>query len=165
MSELINAIPTSAYVDPRIKDHIRVLSTDEIPLSLYEAFSSVLWAVATQLESENRKILGLPINCIFSGTDSFTIRKSNDQNAICMKVAFYSLQELLPIQGKDALYLILAEELCHLIWDIADETEVCFKVLAVLRNLNPSLQMSDLYSEDTVRSCSRWLQDHPAYQS
>jgi len=81
-----------------------------------------------------------------------------------MRIAFYPLVKIAPYVGTDMLYTILAEELCHLIWDISDETEVNFKVLAVLRNLNPELQMSDLYSADTARSCSRWLQDHPAYR-
>jgi len=165
MSILLKGINTSLpYVDPRISNKVAVSTTAELPLPLQEAFSQVLWAVATQLEKENKEIVGLPINCIFSDDDFFAILKTADQKAICMKIAFYPLKDLLPVLEKDAMYLFLAEELCHLIWDISDETEVNIKVLAVLRNINLDLQMSDLYAEDTVRSCLRWLQDHPAFQ-
>ena len=126
--------------------------------------TAVLKAVADQLQKEGRSIGNNPINCIFSDADSFSVSLDPQQIAVCMRIAFYPIGRIAPFFGTDKLYTALAEELCHLIWDIADETEVNFKVLAVLRNLNPDLLMADVYSEDTTRSCSRWLQDHPAFQ-
>ena len=166
MSRLVDGITTSPApaIDPRLGTGIQFVTTTPFPPEICTAMSFVLKALADQLQTEERSLGNQTVCCIFSDSDSFSIQLDPDQIAVCMRIAFYPLEKITPYIGTDRLYTILAEELCHLVWDISDEVEVNFKVLAVLRNLNPGLQMSDLYSEDTVRSCSRWLQDHPAYQ-
>lgn len=39
----------------------------------------------------------------------------------------------------------ILEEICHLIWDIADETIVKFKVLSIIRNIRKETVLEDLY--------------------
>lgn len=126
--------------------------------------TSVFKAVADQLQQEGRSIGNQGITCIFSDTDSFSVQADSGEVAVCMRVAFYPLSRITPYYGTNKLYTILAEELCHLIWDISDETEVNFKVLSVLRHLAVGLQMAHLYSPKEVEACNRYLQDHPAFQ-
>ncbi len=166
MSELVNGICTTPapMIDTRLGKGIQLLTTGPFPLEICIAMTNVLKAVADQLQNENRHLGNQTVCCIFSESDSFSISLLPEEYAICVRIAFYAMNRISQFFGTDKLYTILAEELCHLIWDISDETEVNFKVLAVLRNLNPDLQMSDIYSADTVQSSECWLRDHPDYQ-
>lgn len=163
LEHAVTGIP-GPVIDPRIKTGIQILSTSPIPPEICSAMTLVIRAVADQLQKENRPFGNQSVTCIFSESDYFSVALNSDEIAVCMRIAFYPLGRVAPYIGNDRLYVILAEELCHLIWDIADETLVNFKVLSVLRNLNPSIQMSDLYSEDAVQSCDRYLRDNPAFQ-
>ena len=126
--------------------------------------TSVFKAVADQLQQEGISMGNQGITCIFSDTDRFSVQANPGEVAVCMRVAFYPLCRIAPYYGTNKLYTILSEELCHLIWDISDETEVNFKVLSVHRHLNAGLQLSDLYSPKEVEACALYLQDHPAFQ-
>ena len=162
MSALVDAVATLVpIVDPRLSGSISSCANTPIPMEVALAMTAVIKAVADQMEKEGRVFRGLPISCIFTGSDSFTTRLDENQCAICVKLAVYPLPRLLPHRSTFRLYTALAEELCHLIWDIADETLINFKVLEVLRNLHPQLTLSDLYSAAAVAECVQYAQDHP----
>lgn len=162
MSVLVNSVDTLIpIVDPRLRGKFVSCADTQIPLEIVYAMSNVIKAVADQLDKESRLFRGLPIACIFTGSDSFTIRLDEYQQAICVKLAVYPLPRLLPYCQTYRLYTALAEELCYLIWDIADETLINFKVLEVLRNHRPEVTLSDLYSEAAVAECFQYAQDHP----
>lgn len=63
---------------------------------------------------------------------------------MCMKLALYPIPRLLPHIRSNTLFTILAEELCHMIWEIQDEVLVNYKVLEVLQNIDPSLTLDRL---------------------
>ena len=162
MSVLVDSVATAApVVDPRLSGNILSCANTPIPLDVVLAMTAVIKAVADQMEKEGRVFRGLPISCIFTGSDSFTTRLDENQCAICVKLAVYPLPRLLPHRSTFRLYTALAEELCHLIWDIADETLINFKVLEVLRNLRPEVTLADLYSAAAVAECVQYAQDHP----
>ena len=157
MSVLVDSVATAApVVDPRLSGNILSCANTPIPLDVVLAMTAVIKAVADQMQKEGRVFRGLPISCIFTGST----RLDENQCAICVKLAVYPLPRLLPHRSTFRLYTALAEELCHLIWDIADETLINFKVLEVLRNLHPQLTLSDLYSEAAVAECVQYAQDH-----
>lgn len=162
MSRLIGSVVSSGpVVDPRIADKIILSATAPLPDTISCALYNVFRAVADQLEKENRIFGSMPINCLFLAEDSFTIALDGSERAIGLRLAVYPLPNLVPLVGTDSLYMILAEELCHLIWDIHDETLVNFKVLEVLRNLHPQLSLADLYSATAVAECVQYARQHP----
>lgn len=162
MSQLIGSVASSGpVVDPRIADKIILRATAPLPDVISCALYDVFRAVADQLEKENRIIGGLPVHCFFLGEESFTISLDSPERAICLRLAIYPLPNLAPLIGTDFLYTVLAEELCHLIWDISDEALVNFKVLEVLRNLHPQLSLAALYSESSVEESVQYAHRHP----
>lgn len=163
MSEFVGGIVTDGpIVDDRIKDIISIASNAVIPPEITVAMSRVLTAVADQMDKEHITA-NMPVCCLFSNSDTFTISLTGCEQAICLRTAMYSIPNLVKTIGTDKLYTILAEELCHLIWDIRDEVLVNFKVLDVLRNISPDLQMTNIYSPQEVAACHTYLRDHPAF--
>lgn len=161
MSYLVNSVIGPAPIlDPRLRGRIVFCADTQIPQEINLTFSAVLTSVADQLEKENRLFGNVPICCIFSDSDSFAIALDDTQQAVCMRIIFYPLSRLCRL-GINQLLTALAEELCHLIWDIYDETIVNFKVLEVLRNLRPQFSLSDLYSETAVAECVQYARCHP----
>lgn len=146
MSTLIDGVHTAApVVDPRLKDQIAFAASSEIPKEIIDSMTLVLFAIAQQLEKEGKTLEGKnAITCIFIGSDRFEISLDPEQIAICMKLAVYPLPRLVPFIGKPFLYAILAEELCHLIWEISDEVIINDKVVDVLRNIFPNLTKESL---------------------
>ena len=146
MSRLKDGIISVApFVDPRLASDIFINMNCELPTEIRTAMGMVLKAVADQMEKEG--IVGkerTSITCLFLKSDHFEICIDQDQIAVCMKLAIYPLPKLLPYIGKNALFTILAEELCHLIWEIKDEVLINCKVLEVLRNLNPTLTLESI---------------------
>lgn len=162
MSYLVGSVVSPAPIpDSRLGGKIVCCANAQIPNEINYAMARVFVAVANQLEKENRLFGSIPINCFFLEGNSFTVALEEPQRAVCMRLAIYPLPNLVPLIGTDSLYTVLAEELCHLIWDIHDETLVNFKVLEVLRNLHPQLVLADLYSETAVAECVQYAHRHP----
>lgn len=148
MSLFVGAVNTELpKIDDRLKGSFSIAASVEIPLSIREAMSDVIRAVADQLDKEQRSLKsGLGVNCIFTPAEWFTINFEPGEVSICMKIAFYPVPYLvLFASDKNKLYAILAEELCHLIWDIGDETLVKYKVTEVLQNIFPGIKVEDIY--------------------
>lgn len=148
MSTLVNAISTVApHVDERLRGKIVICASCIIPDAICTAMTEVIKAVADQLEKENRAFGdGLAITCIFIPETEFAIKLDKEQIAICIKLAVYPMAKLCQFIGDKRLYMILAEELCHLIWDISDETLINYKVIEVLEKIFPDIEMQDVYS-------------------
>lgn len=138
-------IAIGPFVDPRISQDVHINMDCVIPEEIRTAMGMVLKAVADQMEKEH--LIGrerTSITCLFLESDHFEICLDPGEIAICMKLAIYPLPNLTPYIHSTTLFTILAEELCHLIWGIKDETLVNVKVLEVLQNLNPTFTMKDL---------------------
>lgn len=134
-----------AHIDDRLKHCIHIFADCYIPREINDAMTVVIKAVADQLEKENLDISGrMSINCVFSESDSFTYIMSEDSLASCIMVAFYPLNKLVPLVGDNLLYTALCEELCHLFWNIRDETLINYKVLDVLKNIVEDLTLESL---------------------
>ena len=96
MSALVDAVATLVpIVDPRLSGSISSCANTPIPMEVALAMTDVIKAVADQMEKEGRVFRGLPISCIFTGSDSFTTRLDENQCAICVKLAVYPLPRLL----------------------------------------------------------------------
>nr|DAI03393.1 MAG TPA: hypothetical protein [Caudoviricetes sp.] len=148
MSTLKNAIPIMfPPLDERVKAHITISAECDLPYEQKLIFQRVIWAVAEQLDAE-----GLPfpqrmgISCVFPQKPEFTIRLDEEQLAVCIRLAVYPISTLAKYGASLAVYAIFAEEICHLLWDIADEVVVNSKVLEVLRHIFPDLELRDLYA-------------------
>lgn len=148
MSCLINSITTATpRIDERLKGKIVIVSSCVIPDIVIAAMTLVIKAIADQLEKENRPFgNGLAISCIFTDEPEFSIRFDDVQIAICVKLAVYPISRMQPYMGDKRLFTILAEELCHIIWDISDEELINYKVIEVLGNIFPDIKMSDFYA-------------------
>lgn len=132
-------------IDPRMRGDLCVLANCEIPESVRGTFHLVTMAIAQQMAKESKPFgAGLPINCLFIPDREFSVSLDSDQYAACMRFAVYRVSVLSAAANQMVQMTILAEELCHLIWGIADETMVNYKVLEVLRNIFPNLSLRDL---------------------
>ena len=131
--------------DPRLQKLLTVLTTCEVPEPISQAFFLVTIAIAEQMKKEGIAFnAGLPINCFFIDDRSFTVSLSPDQLAVCMRLAVYPVGVLLSAASQPVLMMLLAEELCHLIWNMPDEVQINCKVLEVLQNLDPTLTLQRL---------------------
>ena len=153
MSFLVNGITTAVpLVDSRLNGKIVIAATHPIPQEIRDWMTKVIWAIAEQLSYEEIKDIGLPINCIFSNNDSYEIRIEFGEVSICTKNAFYPVRNLEEYAGNPfKLCTILAEELCHLIWEISDEIEVNYKVYDVLLRIFPELKIEQLYNQEYLK--------------
>lgn len=161
MSVLIGAVASPApFVDYRLQGKFVMSSDTIIPDEILGAMTLVLQSIAEELDLEEKKMNDYPINCIFSETDSFAIRIGQNQTTAAMRVVFYPLHKLLPLaeQG-EKLKVALAKDLCQMIWDVYDEVAICFKVLQVLRQLKPNLELEDLFPRETVKECRLYMKE------
>lgn len=161
MSVLLDAVTSNVpIVDPRLSGKIVVCTSVEIPIEICQAMSKVFSAIADELDAENKSFgRGLSISCIFCDTPVFSVQLNPDEIAVCMRLAVYPLSNILPYSGTAKLYMILAEELAHLIWDIKDETLVSLKVWEILLHLFPGMDILEIYSRDIASDAYRRFPD------
>ena len=164
MSELLNSRYT-LHLPPEsgLSGKLYLFSTCELsPDLILSPLVAVLQAVEKQMTIDGLPFdIGLPINAVFSDEEEFTLRLLQEEKAIATKIVFYSLPRLEPYYGSKTLYMILAEELCHAIWNIHDEVLVSFKVFDVLRNVFPDLEIGEIYSPEIAAQHRKWVVDHP----
>lgn len=166
MSHILDPVSSPCpVVDPRLKGKIFFCTTGIIPEEINLAMSAVIFALANRLDKEGGSFGNFPLTCVFASTSSFSVEMDDEEQASCFRIAFYPLPRLRPHIGRFSLYTVLAEELCHLIWDISDETEICFKVLEVVREIFPSVELSDLFSPDCVNQCKSFAKIHPQFSA
>lgn len=148
MSRLKNAVNVAfPPLDERMKTHIVVSAECDFPFAQKLIFRSVIWAVAEQLDAEGSPFpQHMGISCIFHQNPEFTVSLDREQLAACMRLAVYPISTLAELGVSLPTYVVFAEELCHLIWDISDEVEVNSKVLEVLRHIFPKLEMRNIYA-------------------
>lgn len=128
---------------------------------------SILWhvidAVGIEMKKDNLQRQNITINCFFRKKDIFdTINPIiNNAYASASRVVYYPIKTIRPLVGNWILYAIFAEELCHLIWDISDETVVKFKVLSIMRNtLGENITIGDLYNDRDDHELRQLVQDY-----
>ena len=100
MSRLIDAIQSPCpVVDARIASLITITATAEIPLEVNTSLFQVFRAIADALEAEGQFPGNTCINCVFSGSDRFTIEIEPPAVAINFRVAFYPIERMRPYFG------------------------------------------------------------------
>lgn len=147
----------------KLAGRVHILASGELsPELILSPFLLVLQAVEKQMTAEGLPFdIGLSINAFFSEKEEFTLRLLPEEKAITAKLVFYPLPRLSPYYGSKTLYMILAEELCHAIWNIHDETLVSFKVFEVLLHIFPDLEIREIYSQEIAAQHRKWVEDHP----
>lgn len=132
-------------VDGRLKGSIVPFTTCELSRGIRDDFSMVTMAIASQLQKEGKDISSdYPINCFFIPSGHLDIELLPNEHAVCMRLAVYRVASLEGARTKPVRWMLLAEELCHLIWGIRDERLINDKVLEVLQNIIPELTTDDL---------------------
>lgn len=132
-------------VDGRLKGSIVPFTTCELSEEIRDDFFMVTIAIAAQLQKEGKDISSdFPINCFFIPSEHLDIELFPNEHAICMRLAVYRVACLEGARTQPVRWMLLAEELCHLIWGIRDERLINDKVLEVLQNLIPKLTTDDL---------------------
>lgn len=106
--------------------------------------------VGLKMDGENTSIDSLDaVNVFFSenGDVSLSMDDGHLGNHMWLIIIHGSkVKEYEPIK----ILTIVTEELCHHFWNIRDEREVKYKVMEVLNQAYPLLEISDLYDMDTV---------------
>jgi|GEM_PF-6468069 len=147
----------------RLFEKIRVFADCELSqLQLLTPLALVVHSMEKQMEKEALSFdIGLPINCIFSGRDSFSLKLLPEEKAAAARILFFSVPRLEPNYGSKALYTILAEKLCQQIWNIPDQTLAAFKAFEVLRHIFPDLEIREIYSAKIASRYLEWIASHP----
>ena len=148
MSVLENAMigVQSPIVDKRLKDKISFVTTCIIPTNICELFTRAINAIADQLNEEGIMPERVPsITCIFTESDTFSIRFDDNQESVCMTLCVYRLDRIL-VREEIKRLVIIVEELAHIIWNIKNEYKICFKVHGIIRRIIPDISITDLYN-------------------
>ena len=126
---------------------VNVVSYQCLPESIRKTVDSAL--IAIKIEMIEDKISGpnVGVNLIVFDEDlQKAFNLGDDAIAACSKIAYCPIKNLELFADKEYLTIAaILEELCHLIWDIADETIVKFKVLSIIRNIRKETPLEDLY--------------------
>ena len=126
---------------------INVISSQRIPESVGKIVASALIAIKIEMIEDKISEPNIPVNLIVFDEDlQKAFNLGDDAIAACSKIAYCPIKNLELFE--DEKYLATAailEELCHLIWDIADETVVKFKVLSIIRNIRKETTLEVLY--------------------
>lgn len=148
MSRLKNAVNVVfPPLDERMRAHFNISMECDLPVEQKLVFQRVVWAVAEQLEAEKMPFpQRMGITCVFPQQPEFAVLLDDKELAVCMRLAVYPVSTLAKFGTSLSTYVIFAEELCHLIWDISDEIEVNSKVLEVLRHIFPELELGHIYA-------------------
>lgn len=126
---------------------INVVSSQRIPKSIMEIIVPTLIAVKIEMIEDNIPEPNVYVNLIVFDEDlQKAFNLGDDAIAACSKIAYCPIKNLeLFVDEKYLVMAAISEELCHLIWDIADETIVKFKVLSIIRNIRKETTLEDLY--------------------
>ena len=144
-------------------EKLRIFSTCDLPqMQLLTPLVRVVQSVGRQLQKEGASLeSGLPVSCVFSDSDTFSLRLLPEEKAVVSRIIFFSLPRLAPYYGTKTLYVILAEELCRQFWSIHGEALVAFKVFEILRRIFPELEIEEIYSRDIAELYHKWAGDQP----
>lgn len=125
---------------------INVVSAKRLPESIGHMVSAALVALKMEMIADEVPEPNVHVNLIAFDEDlqnAFDL--GEDAIAACSKIAYCPIKNLELFEDEYLAVAAILEELCHLIWDIADETIVKFKVLSIIRNIREETTLEDLY--------------------
>ena len=125
---------------------INVVSAKRLPESIRKMIASALVALKIEMIADKIPELNIPVNLIVFDEDlqnAFDL--GDDGIAACSKIAYCPIKNLELFEDEYLAMAAILEELCHLIWDIADETIVKLKVLYKIRNIRKETTLEDIY--------------------
>ena len=126
---------------------INVVSSQRLPESIMHMVSAALVAIKVEMIADKIPEPNIAVNLIVFDEDlQNAFNLGDDAIAACSKIAYCPIKNLeLFGNEQDLAIAAILEELCHLIWDISDETIVKFKVLSIIRNIRKEATLGDLY--------------------
>lgn len=126
---------------------INVVSSQRLPESIMHMVSAALVAIKVEMIADKIPEPNIAVNLIVFDEDlQNAFNLGDDAIAACSKIAYCPIKNLeLFGNEQDLAIAAILEELCHLIWDISDETIVKFKVLSIIRNIRKETTLEDLY--------------------
>lgn len=134
-------------INGELKDKIEMLFT----YALNEHEAKVLYIGLEELsrQLEEEKVTDIPeLSCIFTkdGEVSMDIGSESLLAVNTNRLCIYAIDRWRRSGGSDVLILmIFLEELCHVIWNIADEIKVKYKVFDILKRVWPDYKIEDIY--------------------
>lgn len=126
---------------------INVVSSQRLPESIMHMVSAALVAIKVEMIADKIPEPNIAVNLIVFDEDlQNAFNLGDDAIAACSKIAYCPIKSLELFGNEhDLAIAAILEELCHLIWDISDETIVKFKVLSIIRNIRKETTLEDLY--------------------
>lgn len=140
-------------IDEKLCDYITFSTTCDIPEHILTAFEKCLKAVLEQMESDklfDGKNRMWQVNCIVTDNDLISIEVDDEFKAVVMDIIIYPIHKWSGLRSQ-MICACIVEELCHYFWNIRSEYDVVFKVIQVLKRINPNIKISDVYNLDKIR--------------
>lgn len=134
-----------AYGD--IAKKINVIGNIELTSEEIAYFNSATTLLYAQLLKEKIDISTLhSVTILFLSDGNFSIKTLNKHVAgYTTSIIVYVMDKIRTWSNSDKIIAILLEELTHHFFNITDEIMVKHKVLEIMRNLCPELNMEDIY--------------------
>lgn len=143
-------------IDDRLNEKVHILSTVEIPSEIRQIMALSFYAVAEQLEKDNKLDENLYVNCIISDFGKITIELDDDQYANVISIINYPIEKWkIKNLSQIGILVTITEELAHFFWSITDEVEVNYKVLEIINIVQPQIKMEDLYNIEWMENNKR----------
>ncbi|MCH5186799.1 MAG: hypothetical protein J1F63_00245 [Oscillospiraceae bacterium] len=140
-------------IDPRLKAHVLVVATCDIPAEIANLFSCCVNAVADQMENDGLLVDTdhlLFVTCIFTDKDTISITLEPNELAIVTPIIVYPFYKW-NINHPEIVCSSMIEELAHFFWGIRSEYEVSLKVLTILNRIYTNLKLEDIFNVDILR--------------
>lgn len=154
MSKLDGVISAlGPLIDARLNGKIIFNTTIQIPDKVRILMSKSFWAVAEELEQDQKLENITIVNCIVTSNGDYTIKHDEEQLAYYVyPTIVYPIQNWTDLNCSEVhVLLFVIEELCHHFWNIDDEVEVNYKVHEVMKRIIPSIKLEDLYNTQWIK--------------
>lgn len=137
--------------DKRINSKIIIGATTDVDERICKSFHGATVKLADQLEAEGM-ISDIPTcYCIFTDEEEVTFTFKENQFGGHIHFCWYPVGKWLKYGSSDKFILVcILEEFCHFYWNIEDEVEVCYKVLAIMQRISSKIKLSDLYDDENM---------------
>jgi hypothetical protein len=143
---LENAICGIGPIIPNnLKEKIRFVANYSLEKREAELFTLALTALNKQFMMENKQDI-MRVICIITSDGTYTMKMDKSQLGSQHAVCLYAVEKWRKQKyGDYQMLTIMLEELCHHFWAIEDETKVQYKVLEIIKIIDPNITIEQLY--------------------